>query len=239
MQMVNQGHLGGYIAGGDPSTWCPHLWRWGAEDRGARSVLDVGCGEGHSTAFFRSLGCEVLGIDGFDQAIRDSVVPDAVQLHDFTLGPFAGDRRFDLVWSCEFLEHIGEEFLPNVLRSFQLADKFVLVTHAFPGQPGHHHVNCRSTAYWIQVLEGAGFTCDVGLTVAARRVTLTDLAEYPNHFARSGLVFRRTPLGAAAEAALDYPAVIGAGSTPGPTARLKSFLIRARAKLGRRLQGRP
>ena len=91
MQMVNQGHLGGYIAGGDPSTWCPQLWSWAVQSEAARSVLDVGCGEGHSTGYFRALGCEVLGLDGFDQAIRDSVIPDAVRLHDFNLGAFFVD----------------------------------------------------------------------------------------------------------------------------------------------------
>lgn len=236
--MVNQGHLGGYIAGGDPSTWCPLLWEWAVRTENVRSVLDVGCGEGHSTRCFRSMGCTVLGLDGFDQAIRDSVIPEAVKLHDFTVDTYT-DGRFDLVWSCEFLEHIEEQFLPRVLRTFQLAGKSLLVTHAFPGQPGHHHVNCRSTAYWIEVLGRVGFTCDVGRTVAARRVTLADLTEYPNHYARSGLFFRRTPLGPQAEAELDYPAIIKRGAAPGWAAQAKSFLIRARAKLDRRAQGRP
>ena len=238
MQMVNKGHLGGYIAGGDPSTWCPKLWTWAVQTAAARSVLDVGCGEGHSTGYFRALGCEVLGLDGFDQAIRDSVIPEAVHLHDFNLGAFSG-QKFDLVWSCEFLEHIEERFLPGVLRTFQLAQKSVLITHAFPGQPGHHHVNCRSTAYWIQVLEGAGFTCDVGRTVAARRVTLDDLKDYPNHYARSGLLFRRMPLGETAETKLDLAAAIARGAAPGLKAKAKSFLIRGRARLDRRAQGRP
>src|SRR5688572_33082149 len=61
LEMIKDGHLGGYIRGGDPGTWCPHLWSWVVEQFGIKSVLDVGCGEGHSTRFFRDLGCDVLG----------------------------------------------------------------------------------------------------------------------------------------------------------------------------------
>jgi SAM-dependent methyltransferase len=187
LNMVKAGHVGGYIQGGDPGSWCPHLWQWVVREFRVRSVLDIGCGEGHSTHFFQQLGCDVLGVDGCEQAVADSVIPGYTVLHDFADGPFIPKRNFDLIWSCEFLEHVDEEYVPNILTTFAAA-RVILLTHAFSGQRGHHHVNCRPSSYWIGLLEGTGFECSVARSLEARNVTLADAGNI-NHFARSGLVF--------------------------------------------------
>jgi SAM-dependent methyltransferase len=193
LDMVRDGHLGGYVRGGDPGTWCPHLWTWVVQTFGIRSVLDVGCGEGHASRFFRGQGCDIRGVDGCERAIAESVIPGHAVQHDFCTGPFLTDQAFDLVWSCEFLEHVEERFVPNILRTFSQARKVLLVTHAFPGDTdGHHHVNCRRSSYWIRRIEAAGFRCDARASLAARKVALRDYHR-PNHFARSGLVFRPVP----------------------------------------------
>ena len=63
LEIVRDGHLGGYVRGGDPGTWCPNLWNWAVDAFDVQSVLDVGCGEAHSTRFFHQLGCEALGVE--------------------------------------------------------------------------------------------------------------------------------------------------------------------------------
>lgn len=197
-------HLGGYVAGGDPQSACPQLWAWLIEKGGVRSVLDVGCGEGHALAFFREHGCEVQGVDGIEQ---ESAL---IVTHDYARGPYRPavtlydhgppvspdgppswsmprvmQPTFDLVWSCEFVEHVEERFLPNYLATFS-AGNLVLFTHALPGQPGHHHVNCRTGDYWRGVMGGVGYQCDEQLTEVTR-----ELAGEGTYYGRTGLAFRR------------------------------------------------
>ena len=193
-----EGHLGGYIRSspepaisgldithGDPMTWLPDLWRWAVSTLNIRSVLDVGCGEGHSAAYFQRLGCDVMGVDGSRFAHEDSRIPERHTVHDFNNGPYEPGRHFDMIWCCEFVEHVEAQFEDNFLQTFQSASRFVLMTHALPGQVGWHHVNCQPPAYWIERLNHSGFRLNQRLTDIAR-----GLVSY-GYFAQSGLVFQR------------------------------------------------
>ncbi|MEO0495294.1 MAG: class I SAM-dependent methyltransferase, partial [Actinomycetota bacterium] len=195
---IDEGHLGGYIRAGadpapsglrvehgDPATWTPTLWDWAVDTLGVASVLDVGCGEGHAAGYFADRGCEITGVDGSLQAARDSVIPDAHVVHDFQDGPYQPDEPVDLVWSCEFVEHVEERFSMNFLRTFANSSRFVMMTYAPPGQPGWHHVNCQPEQYWVDRLAALGFGLDAALTATAR-----ELAGH-GHFGGKGLVFAR------------------------------------------------
>ena len=197
---LEEGHLGGYIRGrqssvptvfgyehGDPLTWTPDLWRWGYDTLGVRSVLDIGCGEGHSTKFFRDLGCQVLGVDGSAQARLDSVVPESHLTHDFTQGAYRPTQQFDLVWCCEFVEHVEERYLKHILETFTFCSRYLMMTFAGPGQLGYHHVNCKPTRYWIKRVESSGFRFDRKRTKESRAIAP------PGHFRARGLFFEKSP----------------------------------------------
>jgi len=62
------------------------------------------------------------------------------------------------------------------------------MTHAVPGQAGHHHVNCQPAEYWVEKLATRGFRLardnDLMKEIAGRELCW-------NHFTRRGLLFTR------------------------------------------------
>ena len=92
---------------------------------------------------------------------------------------------FDLAWSVEFLEHVEEQYIPNYMPIFQ-ACKYAIVTHAVPGQDGHHHVNCQEKDYWVDKFREYDMIYQDELTVMAR-----DSSTMKKPFIkRTGLVFQ-------------------------------------------------
>jgi SAM-dependent methyltransferase len=175
--------LGGNGRHGDLGTFCPRLWRYLVERFAVRSMLDVGCGEGHAVAFFRSLGVIAHGIDGLPINIKRAVTP--IALHDIVSGPYI--MPVDLVWSCEVAEHIQEDKVDNYIRT--LANGTIIaMTHAMPDQPGHHHVNNQPPEYWIEKMRSIGYDLDPYNGVY---VTISKRDELESYFSRSGLVFHR------------------------------------------------
>ena len=150
---------GGYVIGGDPATAFPDLWAFMVNDWGVRSVLDLGCGEGHALRFFESLGCEVQGIDLIPQP------HPKIRRHDFEAGRVGKwdatlNREFDLLWTCEFVEHVSPAKAHHLVPTFQSARR-IAMTHAFPNQGGIGHVNCQTSEYWQGFMAAIGIVTSV------------------------------------------------------------------------------
>lgn len=177
-----QPHLGGNIIGGDPRTESPKLWKWLRHRFEIGSMYDVGCGEGHAMAWFRDQGCIVYGLDGLPENVAAAAKIGPTFLCDLTRHA-APLPRVDFVWCSELVEHVEERYLDNLLSTLACAD-VVAMTHATPGQLGHHHVNCQVEAYWVQKMRLRGYTLDDDATMNGR---LMD-GEF---FRRTGLVFVR------------------------------------------------
>lgn len=164
--MTPDDHLGG--CDGGAGTWVPDVWERLVADYKIESVIDVGCGMARNTKWFLDHGCEVLGVDGFADYIERSLIPREMMLrHDYTIGPYFPFRAFDLGWCSEFVEHVEERFIPNFLATFTRC-RHLCLTYATPGQGGYHHVNENTLEYWVEQLDGAGFSHDASETARMR-----------------------------------------------------------------------
>ena len=191
--MIEEGHLGGFLVGKDPATYIPTLWRYICDEFEVKSVLDVGCGMGHAIKEFNKYCEKVTGVDGSDYVMQNSEVKEQIIFHDFSKGPLKNISKYDLCWSCEFVEHVEEEYRDNFLETFANA-KYLAITYAGPGQPGHHHVNCQPQEYWIENLKRYGFEYDEDTTSKLKEVAYIDALKInsyykDNHFYLRGLFF--------------------------------------------------
>ena len=182
---VLEGHLGGFYTTVDKASHCPEMFKYLVENLDINSVLDIGCGMGYQMQEFMKYCDEVVGVDGSEYATSNSPVKESIFKHDFSVGELETEDRFDLCWCCEFVEHVKEEFRDNFLSSFAFC-KYVAMTHAVPGQGGHHHVNCQSREYWVEHMSRFGFEFDEEMTDQ-----LKELAGKGTHYGNTGLFFRK------------------------------------------------
>lgn len=176
-------HLGGNANGGDGGTYDEVLWSKLVDHFHSKSVLDIGCGEGHALKKFKELGLDVFGVEGLKRNVEICNKKDLPVIElDLTLGPLNMTRTFDLVWCCEVVEHIEEKFIDNLFKTFQRG-KILTMTFAVPGQWGYHHVNCQDESYWVDKLKDYGFEYLEELSI-----------EFRTKYARNGTFFNRTGL---------------------------------------------
>lgn len=188
--MVEEGHLGGYVYEGARGTYNPLLWRSLIELLNIQSVLDIGCGRGFSLSFFAKEVPFVVGTEGAIKALETSLIPEKSIQHDYTEGASTLSDKFDLIWCCEVVEHIEEQYVSNLIKEFKKS-QFLAMTYAIPGQGGYHHVNEQFGMYWIRLLSKNGFHFCKTETKLFRKIAILDELKnnHYNHFAHKGLFF--------------------------------------------------
>lgn len=151
-----------------------------SENPESKRVLDLGCGDGRHTAYFRELGFYVVGVDFCKEAIglcTDRFKEDhGVHLERIDLTEkeaLAHLDTFDLVLDWSILDHIRREYLPvylsNVLGSVKngghlIAAEFdISVRKLYKGKD----FKCRRRHY------SRGFTLQ-GLIELLKPLTLID-----------------------------------------------------------------
>jgi 2-polyprenyl-3-methyl-5-hydroxy-6-metoxy-1,4-benzoquinol methylase len=151
-----------------------HLADWISTNLRAKTVVDIGCGPGHLMDALRRRGAEVFGVDVATAALSAARKKGLrVDLFDLTHpGVRVPGAPFDLAISCEVAEHLEEQFARAFVEKLTTAAPLVFLTAAEPDPSvgvGLYHVNERPNAYWIALMDEAGFALDAEATASARR----------------------------------------------------------------------
>jgi hypothetical protein len=176
--------LGGNLRHGDGQTITPVFWQALIDRFAPRSMLDVGAGEGHTAAFFARRDVIAHGIDGLGQNVSRARYP--IALHDLKTGPYI--YPCDLVYCVEVVEHIEETYLEHLMDTLANAP-VVAITHALPGQRGHHHVNTQDPDYWVKKFDARGYRPSIDIEYL-RSIARSEREDC--FFAQTGLVFLKS-----------------------------------------------
>ena len=154
---------------GDKGTWGQVLWDVLIKDFNIKSVADIGCGFGYSTLYFHKRGLDAIGIEGGPNTIKNAVYDNIIQ-NDYTKSSIL-ESDVDLIWCCEFVEHVEEQYSHFFLEDFKKG-KYIAMTFADIDQEGYHHVNCQHQEYWIEKIEALGYTFDNQYTEKLRIIAI-------------------------------------------------------------------
>jgi len=105
---------------------------WASADLMGKKVLDLGCGDGSLSFLIAEKGAEVSGVDndeiGLEFARKNVPKADFVNASAYNL-PFK-DEFFDVVVSCEVIEHLEEpeKMLSEAMRVLKKGGMIVLTT---------------------------------------------------------------------------------------------------------------
>lgn len=158
-------HLGGFLAGGDNHTISENLWNFILGPLAVKSVVDIGCGIGASTSYFRSYGAKVLCVEGSHDAVSHSQLPyELIVEHDFQRGPWWPKDTYDVAYSTEFLEHVGRHYMKNYLPIMKKSALIFLTTSSWGGW---HHVEVHPVWWWVARFEAEGLVYSDILTKKA------------------------------------------------------------------------
>ena len=132
------------------------------------SVIDVGCGTGALLKALHDRGCEVLGLEYSDAALRlcrDQHLP--VLKFNLERDHFTDRRSFDVAISMEVAEHLPARTADRYVKLLSSLSSLVVFTAAPPGQGGRagtDHINEQPPLYWITKFSQHGFQHDEALS---------------------------------------------------------------------------
>jgi methyltransferase family protein len=127
----------------------------------ARSVIDVGGGEGWWASAFARLGATAVAVDN---APLPPSAPGVTSVEHDLRHPIGRELGApDLVLCLEVAEHLEPAVGDRLVGELCSLAPAVLFSAAAPGQGGVGHLNEQWPVYWVERFEGHGFQCSGAL----------------------------------------------------------------------------
>ena len=136
--------------------------------QGKLKILVVGSGNGYELVHFVNAGHEVTGLEMYVPDIP--IVKKHTVKGNATSMPFA-DKQFDLVFSCEVLEHVPMKCVDAILSECKrVADYFYFTVATIDDPPYYEHVTIKPGLWWCNKFDKAGL--DIMIAQIAPKLTL-------------------------------------------------------------------
>jgi len=123
----------------------------------ARTLIDVGCGEGWWGAEFAAAGFAAEGIDA-----NPDHTEITVRDHDLEQ-PLPAIGCFGLALCLEVAEHLSPQRGPSFIAELCGLSDLIVFSAAIPGQGGTGHLNEQWPAYWVDLFAEQQFVCSGAL----------------------------------------------------------------------------
>lgn len=131
----------------------------------AKTVIDIGCGNGLYLHTLSQRQVWAVGCDGSAHGVR--LCPPDIFVFQYDLkAPLVTNRRFDLCLCFEVAEHIPKRYSGNLVQSCCNSSDTVVFSSAQVGQGGTDHINERSPEFWNYLFRKEGFEQSLGETNA-------------------------------------------------------------------------
>lgn len=121
------------------------------------TMIDVGCGTGHTVEFSERLGVRSAGIEVAPVNVFGGM-RGTYYHHDLT-EPLVTwlSKSYEMVFCWEVAEHLPEEAADTLVNNLEfLTEKYLIFSAAHAGQGGDHHLNEQDFPYWKDKLEYFG-----------------------------------------------------------------------------------
>lgn len=118
-----------------------------------KTVIDIGCGEGHWGNEFTRWSFDAVGVDTANERAEIEILDHDLEQRLPLMGPYG------LVLCLEVAEHLSPERGPSFIADLCRLSDLIVFSAAIPGQGGVHHINERWPDYWVSLFRKNGYAC--------------------------------------------------------------------------------